>query len=117
MRKIVIVDCISTGTNYVWDVINFGFKPIVLELKPDTSDVEEYNKKMEMEYERVDASFDIIYEQDTYEETLEIVKKLDSKLILPPMVHAWPSVWASPPVKAYVWSVFPPGVNAKRSKG
>ena len=82
MRKIVIVDCISTGTNYVWDVINFGFKPIVLELKPDTSDVEEYNKKMEMEYERVDASFDIIYEQDTYEKTLEIVKKVNPKLVL-----------------------------------
>ncbi len=82
MKKIVIVDCISTGTNYVGDVINFGFKPIVLELKPDTSDVEEYNKKMEMEYERVDASFDIIYEQDTYEKTLEIVKKVNPKLVL-----------------------------------
>ena len=36
----------------------------------------EYNKKMEMEYERIDSSFDIIYEQDTYEKTLEIVKKV-----------------------------------------
>lgn len=42
---------------------------------------------MEMEYERIDSSFDIIYEQDTYEETLEIVKKLDSKLILPGNKH------------------------------
>lgn len=42
---------------------------------------------MEMEYEMIDSSFDIIYEQDTYEETLEIVKKLDPKLILPGNKH------------------------------
>jgi len=64
MRNILIVQCISTGTNYVRDVINFGFKPIVLELKSNISDVESYKKRMEMEYERIDSSFDIIYEQD-----------------------------------------------------
>lgn len=83
MRNIVIVDCKSTGTNYIKDVINFGFNPVVLELKPDTSDVELYKKQMEMEYERTDATFDMVYEQDTYEETLEVVKKLDPKLVLP----------------------------------
>ena len=34
------------------------------------------------EYKRINYDFDIIYEQDTYEETLEMVRKLNPLLIL-----------------------------------
>ena len=33
MRNIVLVHCISTGINFVEDIINRGYNPIVLELK------------------------------------------------------------------------------------
>ena len=46
MRNIIIVDCISTGTNYIGDIVNRGYNPIVLEMKPASSDVEGY-KDME----------------------------------------------------------------------
>ena len=33
MRNIVIVECISTGINYIEDIINRGHNPVVLEPK------------------------------------------------------------------------------------
>ncbi len=87
MKSIVIVDCISTGINYIGDIINRGFKPVVLELIPAGEDVEAYRKMLNSHYSQIDEKFDIIYERDTYEETLEAVKKLDPELILPGNEH------------------------------
>lgn len=47
IRNIIVVDCISSGTNYIEDIINRGYKPVVLELQPGGADSEEYNKKMQ----------------------------------------------------------------------
>ena len=33
MRNIIIVECISTGINFVEDIINRGYNPILLDLK------------------------------------------------------------------------------------
>ena len=83
MRNIIVVECISTGTNYIEDIINRGYNPIVLELKiAETEDGEEYKRMVYENYERIDYDFDMIYEQDTYEETLEMVRKLDPILIV-----------------------------------
>ena len=39
MRNIIVVDCISTGKNFVEDIINRGYNPILLDLKvADTKD-------------------------------------------------------------------------------
>ena len=84
MRNIIIVECISTGTNYIEDIINRGYNPIVLEPKmADTEEGEEYKKMVYNEYKRIRYDFDMIYEKDRYEETLEEVKKYDPLLILP----------------------------------
>lgn len=45
IRNIIVVDCISSGTNYIEDIVNRGYKPVVLELQPGGADPEEYNKK------------------------------------------------------------------------
>ena len=83
MRNIIVVECISTGTNYIEDIIHRGYNPIVLELKTaETEEGEEYKRMVYENYERIDYDFDIIYEQDTYEETLEMVRKLDPILIV-----------------------------------
>ncbi|WP_296797792.1 ATP-grasp domain-containing protein [uncultured Methanobrevibacter sp.] len=87
MKSIIIVDCISTGINYIGDIINRGFKPVVLELIPAGEDVEAYRKMLNSHYSQIDEKFDIIHEMDTYEETLEAVKKLDPELILPGNEH------------------------------
>lgn len=87
MKSIIIVDCISTGINYIGDIINRGFKPVVLELIPAGEDVEAYRKMLNSHYSQIDEKFDIIHERNTYEETLEAVKKLDPELILPGNEH------------------------------
>ena len=84
MRNIVIVECISTGINYIEDIINRGHNPVVLEPKRiDTEVGREYQKMVENEYKRIKYDFDIISEKDSYEETLAMVKELDPLLVLP----------------------------------
>ena len=84
MRNIIIVECISTGVNFIEDIINRGYTPIVLEPKiAETEEGEEYRRTVYKEYERINYDFDMIYEKDSYEETLEEVKKYDPLLVLP----------------------------------
>ena len=85
MRNIIIVECISTGLNYVQDIINRNYNPIVLELKIDGDEKakKEYDEMLEITYGLIDNEFEIIYEKDTYEENLEMVKKYDPFLIIP----------------------------------
>ena len=83
MENIIVVDCISTGVNFIADIINRGYNPIVLELKPSDDIVDEYNQKIISNYNRINEKFDMIYEKDTYEETLEAVRKVNPALIVP----------------------------------
>ena len=83
MENIIVVDCISTGVNFIADIINRGYNPIVLELKPSDDIVDEYNQKIISNYNRINEKFDMIYEKDTYEETLEAVRKVNPILVVP----------------------------------
>ena len=56
MKSIIIVDCISTGINYIGDIINRGFKPVVLELIPAGEDVEAYRKMLNSHYSQIDEN-------------------------------------------------------------
>ena len=82
MRNIIVVDCLSTGINFIGDIINRGYNPIVLELKSSFPDVDEYKCHVGSYYDQTSEKFDMIFEKDSYEETLEIVKKYDPKLIV-----------------------------------
>lgn len=75
----------STGINYVQDIIDRNCNPVILEVKPfdDTEEAREYQKEVEEEYKLIEADYDLIYEKDSYEETLEMVRKLDPLLIVP----------------------------------
>ena len=42
IRTIFVVNCISSGTNYIEDIVNRGYKPVVLVLQPGGADPEEY---------------------------------------------------------------------------
>ena len=84
MRNIIIVQCTSTGKNYVQDIINRKCNPIVLELKAknDSKEAMENLQKIRDGYKSLE-NFELIYEQDTYEDTLEMVKQYDPLLIIP----------------------------------
>ena len=85
MRNIIIVQCMSTGKNYVQDIIDRNCNPIILEMKPfgDSEDAMIYQEEVKREYELIENDFDLIYEKDSYEETLEMVRELDPIVIVP----------------------------------
>ena len=82
MRNIIVVDCQSSGTNYIEDIVNTGYNPVILELLPTGNDTEKYKKTIQSSYSRIEYEYDLIYEQDTYEETLELVRKLNPLIIV-----------------------------------
>ena len=84
MRNIIVVECISTGKNFIGDIINRGYNPVVLNLKDsDTEDGKKFGEHVLEEYKLIPYDFDMIYEKDTFEETLEEVKKFNPLLIVP----------------------------------
>ena len=85
MRNIVVVECISTGTNYIQDIVARNYNPVVLEMAESGENEEAllYKKIVHDSYERIKHDFDLIHEKDTYEETLAMVKELDPVLVVP----------------------------------
>ena len=84
MRNIIVVECISTGKNFIGDIINRGYNPVVLHLKDsDTEDGKKFGEHVKEEYKLIPYEFDMIYEKDTFEETLEEVRKFNPLLIVP----------------------------------
>lgn len=83
MRNIIVVECISTGINFIEDIIHRGYNPIVLEPKTiDTEMGNEYKIMVEECYGLIEYDFEIIKEKDTYQETLDMVKEYDPVLIV-----------------------------------
>lgn len=83
MRNIIVVECVSTGINFVGDIINRGYNPILLDLKvAETEDGREFAEFVINDYKRIDREYEMIYEQDTFEETLEMVREYDPLLIV-----------------------------------
>ncbi|MCR4923752.1 MAG: ATP-grasp domain-containing protein [Lachnospiraceae bacterium] len=81
MRGIVIVDLLSTGFNYVTDIVQRGYKPVIVEsLVISNSFV--YDEVKEY-YKKIRSAHVIIKEKDSYEETLDEIKKYDPVLVLP----------------------------------
>lgn len=84
MRNIVIVECGSTGINFIQDIVNRNFHPVVLILKNDGSEgAKIYNDMVLGSLEEVEEDFDLIYEKDSYEDTLEMIKGYDPELVVP----------------------------------
>ena len=84
MRNIIIVECISTGINFVEDIINRGYNPIALDLKvADTPEGRDFAELVINDYKKIPHDIEMIYEGDTFEETLEEVRKYDPLLIVP----------------------------------
>ncbi len=79
MRNIVIVDPLSTGYNFIEDVIRRGYHPVALETGID-EDAE--FSAMRSDYALFYHQPDWIREAGTYEETLEKVKAYDPVLVL-----------------------------------
>ena len=82
MRNIVIVEIASTGANFIQDIINRNYNSIGLKLKSMDVDEWGYNELVDKSLESIEADFELIHEKDSYEETLEMVKKYDPLLVI-----------------------------------
>ena len=78
MENIIIVETFSTGCNFIADICARGYHAVSLEMK--CSDIDEIRTKG---YSQIEYDFELIKEQDTYEETLELVRSYNPICILP----------------------------------
>ncbi|MBQ6128298.1 MAG: ATP-grasp domain-containing protein [Lachnospiraceae bacterium] len=79
MKNIVIIDAISTGHNFVEDIIRRGYNPIVFETNESDSEMASGLRSV---YELMNHKPEIIHECDDYNDTLEIVRKYDPIAVL-----------------------------------
>lgn len=83
MANVLIVDAISTGQNYIFDILETGHTPVVMYSKMN----KEANpllfverKELANKYSKYAKYYD---EQDTFEKTLELAKKINPIFVLP----------------------------------
>ena len=83
-RKIVIIQCISSSVNYISDIRDMGFEPVLMELWVPESK-KEFKRKWHDDYYSLNGDIlpDIFQESEKYEDNLELLKKLDPVLIIP----------------------------------
>ena len=83
MGNIIIVECISTGVNYIADIKNRNHNPVVMNTRLNESgETEMYEKMRRDSLDRLE-DVEIIHEKDTYDETLQMVKGYEPLLIIP----------------------------------
>ena len=84
MENIIIVECMSTGINFIQDIVDRNYNPIVLDTKVIDNEIgRTYNHHKQEDLKLITEDYTLITEKDTYEETLEMVRELDPVLILP----------------------------------
>ena len=84
MRNIIVVEAISTGFNFVRDIVNRNYNPIILNTKIDeTEDNQAYFEVVRFANESIDVDALCLDEKESYEETLEMVRQYDPVIIVP----------------------------------
>ena len=84
LGNIVIVECVSSGKNFVQDCINRNYSPIALQSKVgDSKEEEGYRKSMDDALSYISADCEVITQKDTYEENLEMVREYNPVLVVP----------------------------------
>ena len=79
MRNIIVAEALSTGYNFIEDIVCRGYRAVVLECK--ATGIMAVDR--EETYKKIKYPFEIIRECDTYEETVELVKSYNPVIIIP----------------------------------
>lgn len=80
---ILILDCSSTSANYIYDIREEGYTPVLMEFIPPKSETDRNRKLHDFYYSlNGDTTPEIIFGGQDYYETLRIVKDLRPSLIL-----------------------------------
>ena len=83
-NKIVIVEAMSTGFNYIEDIRQRGYEPVILEVYlPDGYAKTLLDEERKDKYSRIGFPVTIIKEDPDYEVTLQKIRELDPLLVIP----------------------------------
>lgn len=82
MKKIVVVDCVSTSMIYLKDIKEMGMEPIILESWCDNDPKVLARREANYAYLEVEKPR-VIQGYEKYEDTLELVRKENPLLVLP----------------------------------
>ena len=83
MRNIIIVECMSTGLNFIKDSLKNNCNPIILKTKlEDTEDSKKYDDLFMNYFNGIEEDVELLHEKDSYDETLSMVKKYNPLLVL-----------------------------------
>lgn len=82
MENIVIVDASSTGVNYIDDVLSRNYHPVIVFQKLGENHFKMLDDERESLLKKYKDSATFLYEQDTFEKTLNQVKAYNPKCIL-----------------------------------
>ena len=84
MRNIIVVEAISTGANFIRDIVNRNYNPLILNTRiEETEENQAYIEMIRIANEKIDFDAEVLQEKDSYEETLEMVRNYDPLLIVP----------------------------------
>jgi len=83
-KKVVIVEALSTGFNYIQDCIERGLEPVILEVACADKNILEFMEQLRHEkYAKLTTKVQTLREAETYEKTLEMVRALNPILVVP----------------------------------
>jgi len=84
MKKVVIVEALSTGFNYIQDCLDRDLEPIVLEVRLDQNEaLETIQKERDEKYGTLKNSVKIIKEASSYEDTFKQIQALKPSIVIP----------------------------------
>ncbi|AMD17805.1 hypothetical protein TL18_07105 [Methanobrevibacter sp. YE315] len=82
--NIVVIEAVSSGVNYIHEIRELGYNPVCVELYQPEEERELQRFLHDAQYELVtDKKPDILFADESYEKTFEMIKKLNPILIIP----------------------------------
>lgn len=83
-QNIMVVVCASSGINYIEDIRQAGYNPVILELYTQESLREAMRKALDEEYARIPGELPVTYAaKEDYADTLEMVREVAPCAIIP----------------------------------
>lgn len=83
-KRIMVVLCASSALNYIQDIINAGYEPVILEPFVPENQRDEARKVFDGEYARLKCQRPQVYmAKEKYEDTLAMVREIDPCVIVP----------------------------------
>lgn len=83
-RNIVVIEATSSGINYIHDIKELGYNPVCVELYCSEDEREQSHFLHSLQYSLVaDEEPDVLFADETYEKTFEMIKELDPLAIIP----------------------------------